>query len=78
MNCILHHNCNLKYIKCTLPIDKICAWDDYDYSDPRTKLIKYLKSDTKATIIRRKFPGILVEIDDGSQYWICEWDVYQE
>jgi len=68
-NCILRHNFNSFYE------DKICVWDSYDYSDPRTKLVKYLKSGTKAKILSRKFPGILVEINDGSQYWVCEWDV---
>ena len=56
----------------------VCAWDDFDYSNPKTNLVKYLEPGTKATIIRRKFPGVLVELNDGSQYWICKWDVHKE
>jgi len=68
--CILQHNFNCPHNH------KVCAYDDFDYSDPKTNLIKYLKSETPAKIITRKYPGILVELNDGSQYWVCEWDVH--
>jgi hypothetical protein len=69
-NCILRHDFNCPHA------DKVCAYINYDYSDPDTKLVKYLEPGTKAKILSRKFPGVLVEIEDGSQYWVCEWDVH--
>jgi hypothetical protein len=54
----------------------VCAWSDWDYSDPKTDLVKRLPPNTKAKILDKKSPGVLVEISDGTQYWICEWDVH--
>jgi hypothetical protein len=71
INCVLYHPIDCKY-----PSKGVCAWDNYDYSDPKTKLIKYLEPRTKAKILQRRFPGILIDLEDGSQYWICEWDVH--
>jgi hypothetical protein len=73
-DCILRHDCDFTF--CSLR-GSVCAWDDYDYSAPETKLVKSLAQNTNAKIIERKFPGILVELEDGSQYWICEWDVHE-
>lgn len=69
---ILRHDFNCSHNK------KICAWDDFDYSDPKTNLIKHLEPETIVKVIKRKFPGILVELKDGSQYWVCKWDVHYE
>jgi len=70
-DCVLRHD-----FSC-LHAGKVCAWDSYDYSDPKTKLVTHLEPGTSAKIISRKFPGILVKISDGTQYWVCEWDVYK-
>lgn len=77
-DCILLHDTTLccKGFRCQF-IDKICAWDNYDYSDPNTNMIKHLVPGTKVQILKKKFPGVLVELEDGSQYWICQWDVHK-
>lgn len=78
-DCVLEHDSSLCHsgpcdYSCSIA-DKICAWDGYDYSNPSTKRIAYLVPGTKAKILQKKFPGVLVELENGSQYWICQWDV---
>jgi hypothetical protein len=55
----------------------VSVYDSFDYSDPKTKPIKYLEPGTKAKIIKKKFPGILIQLEDGFQGWVCEWDVHE-
>lgn len=71
-DCVLEHRFNCSHG------NRVCAWDDYDYSAPTTNLVKYLPPATKAKIISEKFPGVLVLLEDNSQYWICEWDVHPD
>lgn len=72
VDCILDHRFDCPYK------DHVCAWDDWDYSDPKTNVVKYLTPGTKAKILQKKSPGVLVELEDGSQHWICEWDVHTQ
>jgi hypothetical protein len=75
-DCILRH----KFTGCVHGT-WVSLWNDFDYSDPQTKQIGRLASGTKAKIIRRQSPGVLVEIDSlynfyyGNQHWVCEWDL---
>lgn len=80
-DCILKHDTTLCHngtrdFTCSIA-DKICAWDNYDYSDPNTTRVAYLIPGTEAKILKEKFPGVLVELEDGTQYWVCEWDVHK-
>lgn len=61
--------------KAAFPRDRIPIWSNHDYSDPKTRCIGHVCILGPAKVLKRKFPGVLVQWDNGYTGWVNEWNV---
>ena len=60
--------------KSAFPGDRIPIWSRHDYSDPNTQLIGHVCIPAPAKVLERKFPGVLVQWENGYSGWVNEWN----
>jgi hypothetical protein len=56
----------------------IPIWDNPDYSNPNTNLIGHLLPGIEIRIIDKRFPGCLIEEENGQRFWINKWNIKEK